>query len=232
MSRASTGSFADFFPNAPSVLQRKRKKASGEEGRDSPVSSASPSTALAAPSHNASSSDSRSEQKHNTFTSSRDEDDAHRGDSEELLNGVGSASSLHSTVSSVFSNNQSTDSSYPGPTSSLYTLTPLTISNSSPGKALSPSSNKALNEHASSASAIPHNAPLMSSTLPQDISGTMTPVHTPPETRRQARPGPGEVKGLMIRFDPMLDNKLSKDEKKERDRQVRYKSFGEQVRLR
>ncbi|KAF2454811.1 complex proteins associated with Set1p component N-domain-containing protein [Lineolata rhizophorae] len=46
-------------------------------------------------------------------------------------------------------------------------------------------------------------------------SATITPAHTPPQSNRQARPGPGEIKGYKTYFDPELitDPKRAKEKK-------------------
>ncbi|KAF2810107.1 uncharacterized protein BDZ99DRAFT_386840 [Mytilinidion resinicola] len=96
--------------------------------------------------------------------------------------------------------------SYSGQNSALHALTPLTNTDSSPpGKPLSPRSMKPVDGamHASSTAYVAHPAD-----LPQNASETMTPVHTPPDERTQARPGPGEEKGEKIAYDPLLDHKL------------------------
>src|ERR1700722_10899400 len=126
MSRASAGSFADVSSNAPSMsmLQQKRKKAAqevrrtGSQPADPSVSSPSPSPAVVQSSMQNENLDAIiTEDK---TTTPPGDDEIHRCESGDLLNGVGSASSLASTVSSVFSNNQTTMSSYPGQTSSLH----------------------------------------------------------------------------------------------------------------
>lgn len=163
-----------------------------------------------------------------TTTTPSGDDEIHRCESGDLLNGVGSASSLASTVSSVFSNNQTTMSSYPGQTSSLHALTPLTNTDSSPpGKPLSPRSAKLSDDTMHATTTSPYTAP--SADLSQNVSETMTPVHTPPEHGRQARPGPGEPKGFRLFYDPMLDPKLSQLSQSEQKKpKPRYKTFGEQ----
>jgi hypothetical protein len=98
---------------------------------------------------------------------------------------------------------------------------------SPPGKPLSPRSMNPADgtQHASSASyaADPTD-------LPQNVDDTMTPVHTPPDERIQARPGPGEEKGEKIAYDPLLDYKLQSLPRHERklrgDVQPRYRKFG------
>ncbi|KAF2178628.1 SET domain-containing protein [Zopfia rhizophila CBS 207.26] len=153
-------------------------------------------------------------------TNSPDDDDNRSGD---LLNGVGSASSLASSTSSAFSSNHS-NMSYPGQTS-LHALTPLTSTDSSPpGKLPSPRSAKPSNEtmHATT-------APLLhasSTDLPKSVTETMTPVHTPPETKVSVRPTDGKM-GSRILYDPMLDPKNARLPKNERTRAPHYKEIVE-----
>ncbi|OCK75966.1 histone H3-K4 methyltransferase Set1 [Lepidopterella palustris CBS 459.81] len=193
------------------MQHHKRKKAdhdsrrAGSHQADSSVKSHSPSPALGQSSRRYANQDGISAEG-KTTTTSPDDDEIHHCESGDLLNGVGSASSLSSTVSSVFSSNQNTMSSYPGPTNSLHALTPLTNTDSSPpGKTLSPRSAKLPDDTMHGATASPYIA--SSTDLPQNATEAMTPVHTPPEDRKQARPGSGEDKGEKIVYDPMLDEK-------------------------
>jgi histone-lysine N-methyltransferase SETD1 len=115
MSRASAG-FADFFPTAPSVLQQKSKKAARDRQSSKIKQASSPrpipdaelaggggqrktqegSTASSQSSDQVTSNDINKQQT----SGAQDDADEAQGD---LLNGVGSASSHTSTVSSVFS---------------------------------------------------------------------------------------------------------------------------------
>ncbi|KAJ4344716.1 histone methyltransferase set1 [Didymosphaeria variabile] len=100
--------------------------------------------------------------------------------------------------------------SYPGRTASLHALTPLTSSDSSPpGKLPSPRSAKPPNEtmHATASS---RNAP--SSASIRNGADTITPVHTPPETRKSIWPADG-ILGSKRLYDPHLDPKLDRKEK-------------------
>ncbi|KAJ4300963.1 histone methyltransferase set1 [Kalmusia sp. IMI 367209] len=97
--------------------------------------------------------------------------------------------------------------SYPGRTASLHALTPLTSSDSSPpGKLPSPRSAKPSYEtmHATST---PQNA--LSSASAKNGTDTITPVHTPPDTRKSIWPGDGNL-GLKVLYDPWLDPKLDR----------------------
>jgi histone-lysine N-methyltransferase SETD1 len=145
---------------------------------------------------------------------------------DDLLIHVGSASSLSSAASSVFSTNFAT-SSYSGATFSMAALTPLTNAESSPpGKPLSPSSTKrSFEQMQNGAGTSPYLAPSGDS---RAVSATITPVQTPPEPNLQARPGPGVVKGSKLIYDPEVDQNLSSKERKKY--KPRYKDFGAEVR--
>lgn len=56
----------------------------------------------------------------------------------------------------------------------------------------------------------------------------LTPTQTPPEHERRARPGPGEIKGYKIVFDPEMAT--GGDEKNKRKYKPKYIGFGDKVR--
>lgn len=153
-----------------------------------------------------------------------DDDELQRISPSDVLNTVGSASSLSSNTSSVFSNatqSHAADASL----SNMSALTPLTNAESSPsnGKMLSPRSTKrTYDDMRIDASESPYLAPAA------DTPETITPIQTPPEDRLQARPGPGVVKGLKITLDPVLDPKISSKERK--TLKPTYREFGAEVR--
>jgi len=156
-----------------------------------------------------------------------DEDELHRVSPSDVLNTVGSASSLSSTASSVFSNTIASHA-FDGTSSNMSALTPLTNAESSPSnsKMLSPRSTKrTYDDMRSGGSDSPYLAPIADS---RAASRTITPVQTPPENKLQARPGPGEVKGLKITLDPVLDHKVSSKERK--TLKPTYREFGAEVR--
>ncbi|KAF2084154.1 histone H3-K4 methyltransferase Set1 [Saccharata proteae CBS 121410] len=108
-------------------------------------------------------------------------------------------------------------SSYAGTASTINALTPLTNTESSPpGKTTSPRPSRSSlslmppGSHASAAP--PHNA----SHDDAAVEDAITPAHTPPQSRRQARPGPGKPIGYKVIYDPMLDAKLPKEQRKGR----------------
>ena len=227
----STGStYANFFPAAPSVLQEK-KRAARERNRAN-VPSVDRSGIVAA-SYQRSPSLTEDGVQEGRDHASRDGHDpmdiddksSAAGDSGDLLNGVGSASSMASTRSSTFSNGGQTGiSARAGAGVRVQDLTPITNDDlSPPDNAYSPKSTRTQildpkpNEHA------------FSFDSDQTIRPTMeafTPVPTPPRaTIAQARPGPGEPKGLKAIYDPELDPKLSMKDK--RKAKVKYRNFGE-----
>ncbi|KAF4534808.1 Histone-lysine n-methyltransferase [Lasiodiplodia theobromae] len=223
MSRASAG-FADFFPNAPSVLKTKRKEPSSDhQPTRAPSRTESPlrsdkgveNAATAGPRRNNDTSAEALEQQHQP----EEDDGAHRADSGDLLIGVGSASSLSSTASSVFSSSSSSRQtmSYPGPNTSIHALTPLTNTESSPpDKATSPRPSKTSNDHMSLTNTDTYSAPPPGASQNVAPAEAITPATTPPQTRRQARPGPGEEKGFTVVYDPALDPKIPSNERHKR----------------
>ncbi|KAF2702943.1 hypothetical protein K504DRAFT_508572 [Pleomassaria siparia CBS 279.74] len=142
--------------------------------------------------------------RHATITSSTYPADDDDNRSTGLLNGVGSASSVSSTTSSVFSSTN-TKMAYPGQTP-LHALTPLTSTDSSPpGKLPSPRSGKPSNDTMHATASSLHDAP--ASAAP--VNATITPVHTPPESRRSVfiTDNDDGTLGSRITYDPGLDPK-------------------------
>lgn len=203
MSRASTAAIPNISSSTQSTLhddargrEDKTPRRTGSHRADSSVKFHSHSPALSSPAPRAS----KTTEGINT-TYSPDNDDNRSGD---LLNGVGSDTSLASSVTSVFSAN--TKMSYPGQAASLHALTPLTSTDSSPpGKLPSPRSAKPSNETLSATIASSQSAPVGP---PKNVTDTMTPVHTPPEAKISVRPTDGQM-GERTVYDPALDSKLS-----------------------
>ena len=246
MSRASKG-FADFFPTAPSVLQKKRSKVSldnqklqqqkvatpGETHTQS-TSSASPVTAQANAQlqvHAAQLQDGGTATKSPAAGNAGDTGIAANGDSgpgsrEEVntttpgdVNGAGSTSSI-STGSSVFSSAAAPAGVASVVSTNAYALTPLTNTDSSPPcKADSPAG--AVKGAASTAQ---QPAGKQTQTPATDAAGAaITPLHTPPTSRPQARPPGNEPKGYKLTYDPDLDRKTPSREKR---RKPQYVAFG------
>ncbi|KAH7062274.1 SET domain-containing protein [Macrophomina phaseolina] len=226
MSRASAG-FADFFPNAPSVLKKNRQdtqKPSDYHNLTRPPSRAeSPSrpdkgvdTAATGGTRRDDDASAEALDHHNP---PEEDDGAHRADSGDLLTGIGSASSLSSTVSSIFSSSSGSRQtmSYPGINSSIHALTPLTNTESSPpDKATSPRPSKISNDPMALTSTATYSAPPTGASQSAAPAEAITPATTPPQTRKQAHPGPGEDKGFTVVYDPALDPKIPSNERHKR----------------
>lgn len=225
---------AEIIPQAPSALHQRSdhfksslaadRKASGARSLQSSSSSAVSFSLTAKTSKGRLDGHASG----NTKAAPHEDDEPQRVSPGDLLNTVGSASSLSSAASSVFSSNQANMSYHNGFASSSHALTPLTNAESSPpGKLPSPRTAKRTFEqmHHASISTSPYHAPA------GDAHGTpqtITPVQTPPEPSLQARPGPGEAKGCKLTYDPETDPQLtSKDRRKFKPK---YKTFGAEVR--
>ncbi|KAI9766528.1 MAG: histone methyltransferase set1 [Geoglossum simile] len=242
MSRASAG-FADFFPTAPSVLQQKQKQAARQRqrARAKPVEPPVPvpihpetvaatsasiqddpveSPTLVNGGTNGAGGGGSGEQG----TPAQDDNESVQGD---ILNGVGSASSHTSTVSSVFSaTNHPATYSTAGGASNAHTLTPLTNTDSSPpGRAATPPSQlKTTNPNS-----IPKYDPTYDCQAVDesaDPAASMTPSYTPPPPRPTARAEGKVVKGYKITYDPDLDRTATSKERKKRT--PVYQEFGEE----
>ncbi|KAK7558530.1 SET domain-containing protein [Phyllosticta citricarpa] len=225
MSRAPAG-FADFFPNAPSVLKHKRKKSSPDshqaDGETDPsrfpsLPDADESASLSPAGRHKNESAGAKRYQHQQLQ--EDDEGSQQADSGDPLIGVGSASSLSSAASSVFSSHNTCRQtmSYPGTNSSIHALTPLTNTESSPPeKSNSPGPTKSSVEPMSSTHVSALSAPPPAPSQDPATTEAITPATTPPQFRRQARPGPGEDKGFMTVYDPQLDPKLSKEDKHKR----------------
>jgi histone-lysine N-methyltransferase SETD1 len=231
MSRASKG-FADFFPQAPSVIQSKktkpipsRKRKKSPESEPTPVPQAAAGVA----------SDHGSF-KQSTLTNGAYVDNVvveplsvNRYESEnvpgDLLNGVGTASST-STTSSIFSTNRQVDHAHHRGEHRPSTLTPLTNAGSSP-----PSTNK-------SPAHKPDSGFTMNTSKLADVGNmvhiptTLTPVATPNAYALQLPPLDDRIKVVKIVYDPELAPKSSSKEKRGRvaeyvniERLVRHDHF-------
>lgn len=231
MSRAKDR-LAEFFPQSPSVVlqQQKRNINSAADRKSSvarhpsPLANLTPS-AKSSPRHNVNGqhtvANTGSEQRHPPL----DDDEPQRVSPGDLLNTVGSASSLSSAASSVFSANLAVNG-HNASASAMNTLTPLTNTESSPPKPLSPRSGKRSFEQMHNGTiSSPYLAPAAES---RGASETITPVQTPPEPSLQARPGPRAVKGVKLIYDPEVDSSLNSKERKKY--KPRYKEFGAEVR--
>lgn len=159
-------------------------------------------------------------QVNRTYTSP-DSDETHQSDPGDLLRGVGSASSLNSAASSVFSHN-SQAFAHNRNASAINGLTPLTNhTDSSPPKGNSPQYVKSAMDKSNT------NGATAASYTPASATASSQPSH-PRKERPQMLPPPGKAKGYRVVWDPELDNKLSKEERKRATH--RKKEFGTEVR--
>jgi len=139
----------------------------------------------------------------------------------DTLNGIGSASSHQSTTSSVFSG--TSDANRTNGKLSSHAETPLTSYESSPPKGASPLTKPSHSRMNGS----PFLAPPPN--MPPSASNNATPSSSPQRDRPQARPAHGIAKGYRAVWDPELDSKLGKEEK--RKMKPKLKQFGSEVRL-
>ena len=152
---------------------------------------------------------------------SPESDEMHQSDTGDLLRGVGSTSSVNSTASSVFSHN-SQAFAHNRNASVMNGLSPLTNhADSSPAKGNSPSYIKSIME------AHPTNGVVATPHVPTSTATFLQPPH-PRKERPQMLPPPGKAKGYRVTWDPELDNKLSKEERKRATH--RKREFGTEVR--
>ncbi|KAL2068592.1 hypothetical protein VTL71DRAFT_14929 [Oculimacula yallundae] len=210
MSRAPSASFAQFFPTAPRAAKDKAKEREKVKifSQDSPSSRPAADTNASLPKNSIDDAPSRSGE--NGVSSADTAGPIH--DEGDLLNGVGSASSHSSTVSSVFSS-AAQQNNISAASNNHLSMTPLTNIDSSPNHAASPSQHKSAtagsssNGFSSEKHLTPHDVP-----LPQNTAKADTP---PADLRVYARDPNRSVKGCIIKYDPLLDKKLSsKDMKK------------------
>lgn len=189
MSRASAG-FADFFPTAPSVLQRKRVK-SGHDRRGRDVDGDSIDTTVL-PTLSASSTSgigATSSEAPGEKLSLQSELDATNSDSALSL-GVPPGNPLSASATTTHPH--------------IDTLTPLTNAESSPPrKAISPQSKTA------AGSSPDHHG----DQPPEPVKSSMTPIHTPPTPQSQTRQE-HVVKVCKTIYDPDLDKRAPKEKKR------------------
>ncbi|KAL8842446.1 MAG: hypothetical protein Q9176_002598 [Flavoplaca citrina] len=233
MSRSSKG-FADFFPTAPSVLQRKRTRVA-----ESPRRLPSPATSTESPAHRTS-GNSRSGQPGTEGVQGRGlglrsdlgSAPSHAAQEEnectlqgDLLNGVGSASST-STASSVFSaHNQTLNHSNQHGSHQSAAWTPLTNVDASPSQEIMDSPHR--NHLPSEESNAVHSNESHSLIGKFNKRPLLNSVSQQLGRNFQARPGKGEVKGEKITYDPCLDVKIKSDKIQKRDRRPKYARFAE-----
>lgn len=233
----SKGSFAGFFPSAPSVQQQRRKRAALDRDHSGAVSDGLVNGAASPCDQDEQSSSNHGSRKrqrlsHSELEGTVDEgvirQNPLNGETGDLPNGVGSASSLSSAVSSVFSSSAQTVMPVQphGIAAGSHSLTPLTnIDSSPPGHQKSPRSTKALLDNPASGTTLSLNGDDLKAA--GSSSAAITPDATPPLIRVEARPPPGETKGVKAIYDPELDTRISAKDK--RKLKIRYRKFGEDV---
>lgn len=183
--------------------------------RPSPGAS-SQSSRLANGAHSNSSTSAMANGNHYT---SPDSDGVQTSEAGDMLRGVGSASSLETTASSAFSRNSQSFSH--NSKIAAHGYTPLTShTDSSPPKGPVPQHSKSamemtlLDGAVASASYEPHSD---------------STAHPPQQQQRpQMLPPPGKAKGYRAVWDPELDNKLSREERKRAA--FKKRDFGTEVR--
>lgn len=235
MSRAAGRSYAAFFPQAPAVVEEKKRLA--RERHKSNTASLDSSDAPPPPDSGTHPVTAAGQQIEPTSAATEVNRSPHHGDkisqngeSGDLLNAVGSASSRTSTHSSVFSQSGNvTTSTHNGAGAFAVDLTPATTHNSSPpneGKTPQYDKSELLDHHV-------NGSGLEYSPISPRSTRATTPMFRPSPTTPQAessarplaRPGPGEVKGKILKFDPeLLDRKDPR-----RKMPVQYKEFGQDV---
>ena len=141
------------------------------------------------------------------------QDGRRNGDSLDGPNGIGSKSSSAA--------NRSLEPSRPN---NKWVSTPLTSSESSPPKGTSPFRNGSPAKYHLNGASQMQRTP--NGSTPQ--SAAATPMPSTPRDRKSAIPPPGEAKGYRVVWDPELDSKLGKEEK--RKMKPKLKHFGSEVR--
>lgn len=220
MSQSGDVSRASRPPTSPSSLKRKRENyplspthsGLGEASKPAKLNRSTSAASSAFRNNSATNGNSATQYR------SPDSDGVHQSDSGDLLQGVGSASSLASTASSVFSHSSQAQP-HNSKASALNGLTPLTSrTETSPPHATTPAASKsAPNMSSANGSLATTNMP--ASDLAPDTSQTSRPQMLPPQ---------GTAKGYRAVWDPELDGKLSKEERKRA--QPKKREFGLEVR--
>ncbi|KAI9046494.1 hypothetical protein LZ554_009241 [Drepanopeziza brunnea f. sp. 'monogermtubi'] len=214
MSRAPSASFAQFFPSAPRAAKNKaleREKGKSSLAQELPNTRPAADTKLVLP--NFSMSDAPPSRPGDENIRPTTTDTAHTSAEEgDILNGVGSASSHSSTVSSVFSS-AAQHNTVSNATNHNFSTTPLTNIDSSPNRVASPYKYKSAAAGSSSTGAPSENHTGQDGVLHQHIAAKAE-EQTPADPRTFAR-NPGKaVKGNVCTYDPNLDRKTSSKERK------------------
>ncbi|KAH8650898.1 hypothetical protein BGZ60DRAFT_388579 [Tricladium varicosporioides] len=224
MSRASGASFSEFFPAATRAAKEKAKEREKVklQSLESPIIKAVADNQSALQHNRAadvvSNIPSERDVPMTDAPPQADDNESLQGD---LLNGVGSASSHASTVSSVFSANaqQSSGISTSGGARNMSSLTPLTNIDSSPNRTSSPFHKSGVPTSGIAVEAVsaPHDTPQAQPSM-ADIK--------PSTPRIFARDPNRGIKGAICTYDPLLDyNKHAKHDSKNKAKPI-YKEFG------
>ncbi|GAM89196.1 hypothetical protein ANO11243_072330 [Dothideomycetidae sp. 11243] len=148
-------------------------------------------------------------------------DNLKNGHSNDLVNGLGS-STAHARNGSPGHSSDGYSHRLNGKGYS-WAPTPLTCSESSPPKVMSPFPNSAtMKPHLNGGA-----TPLLNPSSIRIRSSEATPLPSPPRDRKTARPPTGETKGYRAVWDPELDSKLGKEEK--RKMKPKLKQFGSEA---
>lgn len=219
MSHSAGDLRASSRPASPGSLKRKRDiREAGSRAMIPTSTSLSNGVAPSMNGHRHSMAASNGVRAHQYTSPDSDEMQTDQGD---MLHGVGSASSRGSAASSVFTHT-SHAFAHNSKASTGNGLTPLTNhTDSSPPKGNSPRYSKTAADMASIDGAITTTLVPTSDITPQ-----------PPQERAQRPqmlPLPGTVKGYRAVWDPELDGKLSKEERKRAT--FRKRDFGAEVRF-
>lgn len=225
MSQRGSGrsSFADFFPTAPSVLQEKKKAAKDrrKSHTETPPSTKEVDTAAATDEQHVLNSHDASPRQSVSYPNGLSEHNEKLSppqDAGDLLNGVGSASSLASTSSSVFSHNTTTKHPQNGPDGQFNSLTPLTNHESSPPQRIYSPHQK------SSTATSSHVNDLQDTKQPPRMAQSSNSTSARARLLAKVFPPPGESRGQKILYNPDLDPKVPPEHKKKV--KPKYKPIG------
>ncbi|CAL3963111.1 unnamed protein product [Diplocarpon coronariae] len=209
MSRTPSASFAQFFPSAPRAAKNKAlEREKGKTlGQDPPGTRPVADTKFVLPNFRIDDALARPFDQNTRQPTYTAPPPAEEGD---ILNGVGSASSHSSTVSSIFSSAAQQNSLSTANNRNIST-TPLTNIDSSPVPAASP-------KHKAAAAGLSSNGVSGQYSFSNDSLQPHTTVRVeeqpPAEPRVFARASGICVKGNVCTYDPNLDRKLTSNERK------------------
>ncbi|TIA03695.1 histone H3-K4 methyltransferase Set1 [Aureobasidium pullulans] len=156
--------------------------------------------------------------------------DSEARDSGDLLNGIGSTSSLTSTVSSIFSADTQARKRNVHSSAAMAALTPLTYPASSPGISRSPLTSSKPYHNSTQPDPSPLGIPVADA--PQDASENASPRPSSPRERPQIMPPIGQAKGYRVVYDPLVLDEKDKEkydklnEKEKKGLKVKIASFG------